>query len=103
MLRNGWNFHNDIAIQLERIAREEFEKEHSRPYGKVYDADFIDSYTFAECLILLVRKNMNYRADNEVLEEFVKKCYPLMGKSGSMIEDETAQGLFDEFKRLMEI
>lgn len=42
MLRENWNFHNDIAIPLESDARHYY-GDTDRPFTKIYDADAIET------------------------------------------------------------
>lgn len=51
-MREGWNFRNDIALNLERIARNEFGLK-DRPIDKIFDADMIESCTFVEVMIAI--------------------------------------------------
>ena len=99
MLRNGWNFHGDIAINLERIARDYY-GDIDRPVAKIYDADAIEHGNFVEVMVMLLREKTGKYNDNEEIERFVRECAPYLGVSGISIPKETAQQLFDRFKLL---
>ena len=99
MLRDGWNFHNDIAIELERIARSKYCST-ERPYTKIYDADSIELGSFVEVMIILLREKTGMENNHTDIEAFVNKCGPYLGKSGNLIPKEIAQKLFNDFKQL---
>ena len=98
-LRNGWNFHGDIAINLEGIARRHYGDVH-RPLNKIYDADEIESGNFSEVMIILIRDRTGFSNDYPEIDKFVKECAPFVGMDGSDIPGETAQNLFDTFQKL---
>lgn len=100
MLRNGWNFHNDIAIRLEGIATEQFGGI-GRPVQKIYDADCIEQFSFVEVMIHVLRNMTAFDNENEAIEDFIRKSAKYFGKSGNMIDGETAQELFEEFLSLI--
>ena len=100
MVRDGWNFKNDIAMRLEYFARDYF-KDIDRPSGKIYDSDSIEAQTFAEVMIILVRQISNYTSENDKVEDFVKQCTPYLGKSGHKIDPEIANHLLDTFYSLV--
>ncbi len=71
MLREGWNFKNDIAGRLEHRVCNLYG--HSdRPSGTIFDSDLIEMKTFAECMILAIRKMYDYTCDNEEVNTFVE-------------------------------
>lgn len=101
-LREGWNFHNDIAINLERIARNTFNP--GKAYGSddtIYCADAIETNTFAEVMIILLRKKYGYK-ENTNIDNFSAKLQKVWAVSGIVIEPEVAESLFTEFKILFE-
>lgn len=99
MLRDGWNFHGDIAIPLEGDARQYF-GDINRPVTKIYDADSIESCSFAEVMILLLREKTGFNNECGEIDEFVKECAPYLGVSGNSIEPETASRLYERFTKL---
>lgn len=99
MLRDGWNFHGDIAICLEGDARSFF-GDIQRPFDKIYDADVIEQGAFAEVMMLLLRAKTNYSNERPEIDEFISKCGAYVGQSGYTIAPEVAQGLYDEFVTL---
>ena len=101
MLRENWNFHNDIAIPLESIAQQFF-GDIDRPYTKIYDADAIESGNFVEVMIMLLRSVTHMINDNPEIDDFAKDCAPYLGMRGSEIPKETAQELYDRFKAIFE-
>lgn len=99
MLREGWNFHGDIAIPLEGTASSHYGRI-GRPMGTIYDADAIDVGTFVEVMIILLRERTDMADEIEGIDEFVRECSPYLGMSGNLIPKETAQRLFDKFNDL---
>lgn len=99
MLHKGWNFHNDIAIPLEGIARKHY-GDIDRPYTKIYDADSIEQSNFVEVMILILREHTQYDNSHDEIEQFVVECGKYLGVNGNTIPEEEAQGLFDEFCNL---
>lgn len=98
-MREGWNFHGDIAISLEGDARRYFQWL-DRPFDKIFDADSIEHNHFVEDMIILLRDKTNYTNENEEIESFVEKCSKYFGVSGNTIPSEEAQSLYDEFTTL---
>ena len=70
MLREGWNFHNDIAVPLEHNACAIY-GESGRPVDKIYDADAIEAGNFAEVMLLLLRAKSDYSSDRTDIDAFV--------------------------------
>lgn len=99
MLREGWNFHGDIAIELEGIALRHY-RDIKRPLDKIYDADSIEHGNFVEVMSTLLREETGNNNNCDDVDEFVKECGPYLGKSGHAIPKEEAQQLFDRFKEL---
>ena len=99
MLREGWNFHGDIAIVLEGIASRHY-GDIMRPMGKIYDADAIEQGSFVEVMIMLLRDEIGLDDGIDELDEFERDCAPCFGANGNTIHKETAQELFDRFKAL---
>ncbi len=99
MLRDGWNFHGDIAIELENIATRRFGNIR-RPVTKIYDADAIEASYFVEVMIILLRVCTNMENDRDDVDRFIKDCVAYLGKSGNSIPKEIAQSLFDNFREL---
>lgn len=100
-LREGWNFHDDIALRLEMKARQLY-GDSDRPYTKIYDADSIEGGCYAEVMINLLRMKSGYENSNEVIDLFVKKCAGYIGKSGYEIEPSKSQELLNEFLELFD-
>ena len=101
MLREGWSFKIDIANGLEHRVRKLYGYS-DRPYGTIFDSDLIEMKTFAECMILAIRKMSGYTCDNEEVNTFVEKCGSYLGMPGNEIAPEKAQTLYDEFKKLQD-
>lgn len=99
MLRDGWNFHGDIAISLEHIASHYY-GDIGRPVTKIYDADAIEQGNFVEVMIILLREQTGRNNEYKEIEEFVRNCAPYLGVNGNTIPKETAQELFDRFNEL---
>lgn len=102
MLRDGWNFHGDIAIELESIANSILGGI-GRPVNKIYDADCIETYSFAECMIILARKYSNFSCECDDVDKFVMKAREYIGVSGNSMEKQLANELFDEFKAIVNV
>ena len=100
-LREGWNFHNDIALRLEMKSRHVF-GDKDRPYTKIYDADSIENGKFAEVMIDVLREKTRREIGQEDIESFIVLCTRFIGKSGYQIDKRIAQGLFDRFLELNE-
>lgn len=99
MIRDGWNFHGDIAIPLEGDARHYF-GDIGRPVTKIYDADSIEVCNFVEVMILLLREKTGFNNEHEEIDEFVSECAPYLGVSGNSIEPEIADKLYRRFTQL---
>ena len=99
MLREGWNFHVDIAIQLESDANYYF-RGFDRPVDKIYDADAIELGRFVEVMIILLREKTNFNNEHDEIDECVTDCAPYLGKSGNSIEPEIANELYVRFTNL---
>ncbi len=100
-LRDGWNFHNDIALRLEMKARSVF-GDKDRPYTKIYDADSIECGKFSEVLIDVLREKTGRESGREDIDKFIKVCSRFIGKSGYEIDSRIAQGLLNRFLELLD-
>lgn len=101
MLREGWNVHNDIALSLEYTARSILNP--GVPYGAdntIYSADSIESGSFAECVVCLLRRKYGYNC-NDAIDGYITKLAPVFGKSLHSVDPELIQALLDEFDSLM--
>lgn len=94
------NFHGEIAFPLEGKAREVMGLI-DRPVGTIFDADSIETGTFAEVMILLLRKKWGY-LDSEEVDAFVSGCAPYIQKYASEIPEEKTRSLYHRFKELFE-
>ena len=101
MLREGWNFHGDIAVTLESVATHHF-GDIGRPMSKIYDADAIETGCFVEVMIILLRERTNMENDRDDIDQFIGRCAPYLGMSGNTIPHEIAHDLFTEFQELYE-
>ena len=99
MLREGWNVHGDIAVELENDANYYF-KGIGRPVDKIYDADAIELGRFVEVMILLLREKTSFNNEHDDIDEFVTDCAPYLGKSGNSIDPEIANQLYSRFTSL---
>lgn len=100
MHREGWNFHNDIAIDLEGKARR-FLKYADQPVNTIFHAGAIESDgRFAEVMIILMREKSHMQRDSDEINDFVSTCAPYIGLSGVEIGDEKANELYESFKNL---
>jgi hypothetical protein len=99
-LRDGWNFHNDIAIDLEFIARHTF-GDRDRPYTKIYDADAIEGGMFAEVMMDVLRERTGRENNRDDVDEFIKICSRFIGKGSCEMDHRVAQALLDKFRELV--
>lgn len=99
MLREGWNFHNDIALTLEYYARSTFGYP-DRPAGTIFDADAIEGGTFVEVMMLILRKKTDYTNEISEIYDFAADCGKCYSASSNAISDETADYLFKQFIEL---
>ena len=99
-LREGWNFHNDIALRLEWKARDVF-GDKDRPITKIHDADSIEDGRFAEVMIEVLREKTGRESGREEVDSFIKLCSHFIGKNGYQIDQRVSQGLLDRFLELM--
>ena len=84
MLRDNWNFHGDIALPIEMIARRYLGLSGDRR-ETIFDADAIESEHFVECMSILLRTKSNYSSNNGNLEDFIAECKPYFGVNGHVI------------------
>ena len=98
MLRDGWNFHNDVAMVIENKSRSCF----GFTYGdyNMFSADEVECGTFAGCMMLMLRKKSKYCKSNDEIEAFIEKYKSYIGKSGHEIAAETAQLMIEEFVKI---
>ena len=101
MLREGWNFHNDIALRVELFARARFGISLEEVPNTIFYADMVEGGRFVECMICLLRNNFGYTATNTAVNEFIDKAAPFFNMSGIEMDSSTAQELLDEFWELM--
>lgn len=94
----NWNFHNHIALKMENYARDAM-KLRKRPIDTRYDADAIETYSYAEVMIILLRIKTKYRY-KEKIDEFIEECKPYIGKSASEIGNEKSKQLMVCFKKI---
>ncbi len=99
-LEEGYNVHGYIAQPLESYARKEF-KIGERPNGKIFDADYIESETFAEVIGIILRKKSEYIYDGEI-NEFIAKVNKYKLQSLNSIDIFEVKSIFEEFKKIYE-
>ncbi|MBE6926161.1 MAG: hypothetical protein E7461_04885 [Ruminococcaceae bacterium] len=86
-MTDHWNFHNYVAIPLEKLT------------SKDYSADEIETGAFVEAMLSVLSAD----AQNLPLyATFFSKCNTLLGKKKSEIPDEDAAALFEAFKLIIE-
>lgn len=101
MLRENWNFHNDVAINFEGIAIQYFGWS-GRPSKTIFDADLIEQSEFAEDMIILLRSKSEYSSEKKEIDDFVAKISPYIGRGGNTFDKEMAQQMLDEFISIFE-
>lgn len=101
-LRKDWNFRNDIAIDLEKKATliyKNFEKiELLR--NSIFSADNISAYSFVEVMSIVLISRTNFKDEQDLINNFIKKAYLYAGKSSYEIDPHNAQSLYDEFIKI---
>lgn len=96
MTEMTWNFHNYIAIPLEK----EVERDSQDVNMKLmFNADSIECGKFAEAMITMLRIYTHYQPNDEV-DAFVKMCSGYMGRSAYEIPAEDATSLYKEYSDL---
>ena len=98
-MRDGWNFHNDVAIPLEGDAIHYFGWA-GRPFDKIFDAACIEQGCFVEDMIILLREKTEYSNEKYDIDNFIKDCSIYIGVNGNSIPPQVAQEMYDKFKRL---
>ena len=86
-MADHWNFHNYVAIPLEKLT------------SKDYSADEIETGAFVEAMLSVLS------IDSEKLSLFANffgKCNEFLGKRKSEISDEDAKTLFETLKLIIE-
>ena len=97
-LREGWNFHNDVAARLERVARSHFGFA-DRPFGTKFDADEIEGGSFAEVMVLLL-KDKYKNIENDEANAFIVRCESDLGKKAYEMDKQHAHDMITEFAKL---
>lgn len=93
MNEKNWNFHNFIAIPLEK----DVERDSSNEDMKImFNADSIECGKFAEAMITMLRLYTHYQPNDEV-DDFVKLCSGYMGCNAHEISAEEAKKLHKEY------
>lgn len=99
MNEQNWNFHNYIAIPLER----DVDRDSGNADMKaMFNADSIECGKFAEAMIAMLRLYTRYQPNDEV-DDFVKMCSGYMGRSAHEIPTEEAKALFREYNDLRSV
>lgn len=99
MIRDGWNFHGDIALMLETTARNYYQVD-PNVSNKIYSADLIEGGCFVEVMICMLREKSCFQNSILEIDDFVKECNPYLGVGGHSINPEVAQALYDRFEKI---
>lgn len=99
-MSENYNFHNSIAIPLEIKARNIMGVT-DRPVNTIFDADIIESHSFIEVMVLLLRLKSNYVYSN-LIQNFIEKCIPYFYVNGNKIDKTIANQLFKNFEQLID-
>ena len=94
-----WNFHNYIAIPLEKDAERISDNADMK---KMFNADAIECGKFAEAMITMLRLYTHYQSNSEV-DAFVKMCSGYMGRNALEIPAEEAKALYKEYNDLRSV
>lgn len=101
MLREGWNFHDDIAVKLEAMAARDL-KSINRNVKRVYDAEVIEQGRFIEVMLVLLMERVLKVSIHEEIDQFARDCRPYAGLNVNVIPKEEVQRLFNTFLKLYE-
>lgn len=94
-----WNFHNFIAIPLER----DVDRDSGDAAMKaMFNADAIECGKFAEAMITMLRHYTHYQPNDEV-DAFVKMCSGYMGCNALEIPAEDATSLYKKYSDLRNV
>lgn len=99
-MRENWNFHVDIAMELEDIARDYFKWNQGRPLHKIYDADVIQNDSFIIVMLILLISVTEQANDIEEINEFNQNALKYISLNPNEIDKIDAKRLFDKFKQL---
>lgn len=94
-----WNFHNFIAIPLERDVDRDSD---DAAVKAMFNADAIECGKFAEAMITMLRLYTRYQPNSEV-DAFVKMCSGYMGRNAHEIPAEEAKALYVEYRNLRSV
>ena len=90
---------HSLALELETTARKIMNFNDS-PIGTIYDSNSIEYENFIEVMVILLKVKNNFTAD-EKIEIFANKYNPYARKSMNDMGIETANAIYNEFKRLL--
>ena len=96
MTEMTWNFHNYIAIPLEKDVERDSQNANMKA---MFNADSIECGKFAEAMIAMLRIYTHYQPNDEV-DAFVKMCSGYMGCNSHEISAEKAKMLYKEYTDL---
>ena len=96
MNEKNWNFHNYIAIPLEKDVGRDSSNEGMKI---MFNADSIECGKFAEAMITMLRLYTHYQPNDEV-DDFVKMCSGYMGRNALEIPMEEAISLYKKYSDL---
>jgi hypothetical protein len=101
-MREGWNFHSDVAMVLEEYARDHYISNNSRTFNKIYDADAIQYGHFVEVMIMLLRDITNKSNEYERIDSFVKRIIRQEYLKPESVDKNEIFEVFEDFKILYE-
>lgn len=88
-----WNFHNYIAIKLERYAKKFI-------YDGFADAEDIENGEFVYTMISVLKHKLGSNAD---IRDFVEMCNEYDKVCGKDIPEDKAKEIFAEFERIVNL
>lgn len=99
-MRENWNFHVDIAMELEDIAKDYYKWNQGRPIRKIYDADAIQNDSFILLMLILLVNVTEQTNDIEEINEFKQNALKYISLNPNEIDVFEVEELFNRFKQL---
>ena len=89
-MEHNWNFHNYISVPLDELGRQIVG-------ASFFSADEIDNKQFVDAMLQV----LSVLYSDEELCDFIELCQPIDRMPGREIDRETAEFVYNDFKRLL--